>query len=110
MSVSKVGIMGRAHHLAIEIYLKILCITRDLDGTYNITVDGFGVGGIQYRWTPQYRIVLSCELLTWMMMDGRISISFTDFITTQELSGPFYISPDIFHTQVTEYSLRTFYK
>ena len=100
--------MRRAHHLAIEIYPKILCITRDLRGKKNITVDG-----IDYRpfsWTPPYGIVLSCELLTWMTMDGRIPFSLTNFFTTEELSGPFYISPDIYHTQITEYSLLTFYE
>ena len=105
--------MRRAHHLAIEIYPKILCITRDLDGTKNITIDGFDPDEVQYRlfdWTPQYRIVLSCALLTWMTMDGRIPFSLTNFITTKELSGPFYVSPDIYHTQITEYSLLTFYE
>ena len=43
-------------------------------------------------------------------MEGRIPFSFTNFITNQELSGPFYISPDIFHTQITEYSLLTFHE
>ena len=108
MSDSKADFMRRAHHLAIVIYPKILCITRDLRGKKNITVDG-----IDYRpfsWTPPYRIVLSCELLTWMTMDGRIPFSLTNFVTTQELSGPFYISPDIYHTQITEYSLQTFYE
>ena len=109
MSVSKVDIMGRVHHLAIEIYPKILCITRDLDGTKNITIDGIAYYP-PFSWTPQFRIVLSCTFLTWMMMDGRIPFSLTNFITTQELSGPFYISPDIYHTQITEYSLLTFYE
>ena len=109
MSGSKADIMGRAHHLAIEIYPKILCITRDTNGTKNITIDGL-FDEVQYRpffWTPQYRIVLSWALLTWMTMDDKISFSFTNFITTQELSGPFYVSPDIYHTQITEYSLLT---
>ena len=100
--------MGRMRHLTIKIYREILCITRDLDGTKNITIDGFH----QYRpssWTTRYRIVLSYALLSWMEMEGRIPISFSNFITTQELSGPFYISPDIYHTQIAEYSLLTFY-
>ena len=116
MSVFKAysDIMRRAHHLTLEIYPKLLCIKRDLDGTKNITIDEFD--GVQYSafsessWTPRYRIVLSCGLLASMTMEGRIPFSFTNFITTQELSGPFYISPDIYHTQITEYSLLTFYK
>ena len=52
--------------------------------------------------------LLSCALLNRMTMEGRIPFSFTNFITTQELSGPFYISPDIYHAQITEYSLLTF--
>ena len=114
MSVSK-DIMGRVHHLTIKIYPNILRIRRDPDGTKNITIDRFDY--VQYRpfsWTPQYRIVLSRALLSRITrsitMDGRIPFSFTNFITTQELSGPFYISPDIYHTQITEYSLLTIYE
>ena len=47
----------------------------------------------------------SCKLLYRMTMMGRIPFSFTNFITTPELSGPFYISPDIYHTQIAVYSL-----
>ena len=110
MSISK-DIMGRVRRLTSEIYLKMLSITRDLDGTKNISFDGFN--HVQYRfiyWTPRYGIVLSCSLLDRMTMEGRIPPSFTNFITTQELSGPFYISPDIYHTQITEYSLLTLYE
>ena len=107
MSVSRVDILGRVRHLTIKIYREMLCITRNLNGTKNITIDGFD----QYRflhWIPRYRIVLSCALLNRMTMEGRIPFSFTNFITTQELSGPFYIRPDIYHTHITEYSLLTF--
>ena len=61
-------------------------------------------------WTPQYRNVLSWELLAWTMVEGRILCSLTNFITTPELSGPLYISPDIYHTQITEYFLEKFYQ
>ena len=109
MSVSKVDIMERVRHLTIKIYPEILRITRGLDGMENITFDG--VDHVQYRpfpWIPRYSIVLSRGLLDRMTMEGRIPFSFTNFITTQEFSGPFYISPDIYHTQTTEYSLLTF--
>ena len=112
MSDSKADIMRRAHHLAIEIYSKILCITRERDGTKNITVDGFDYPPFTWTPSPQYRIqvTLSCALLTWMTMDGRIPFSLTNFITTQDLSGPFYVSPDIYHTQITEYLLEKIYQ
>ena len=57
--------------------------------------------------TPQYRIVISWDLLAWILVEGRIPRSFTNFITIPELSGPLYISlsPDIYHTQITEYLL-----
>ena len=60
-----------------------------------------------FSWSSQYRIVLSWELLACVSVEDRILCSFTKFITTPELSGPLYISPDIYHTQITEYSLKT---
>ena len=112
MSVSKVDIMGRLNHLTIKIYREMLCITRYLDGTKKTTIDQFNnfVQNRDFPWTRRYRIVLSRTLLEWMTVDGRIPFSFTNFIINQELSGPFYISPDIYHTQITEYSLLTFYE
>ena len=111
MSVSKVHIWGRVHHLTFKIYSEMLCIKKYFDGTESITIDGFDcVPYHGFPWTPQYMIVLSRALLDRMTMEGRIPFSFTNFITTQELSGPFYISPDIYHTQVAEYSLLTLYE
>ena len=55
--------------------------------------------------TPQYKIVLPWDLLDWMSVEGEIFSSFTNFITTPELSGHLYISQDIYHTQITEYLL-----
>jgi hypothetical protein len=60
--------------------------------------------------TPQYKIVLSWDLLSWIKVEGRIPRSFTNFVTTPKLSGPFYISSDIYHTQITEYLLEKFYQ
>ena len=62
-----------------------------------------------FSWTPQYKIVLSWDLLAWISPGNKIVRSFTNFITTLELSGPLYISPDIYHTQITEYSLKTLF-
>jgi len=56
--------------------------------------------------TSWYKIALSWELLGWITIEGRIPCSFTNFITTPELSGPLYVSPDIYHTHITEYFLK----
>jgi hypothetical protein len=60
-------------------------------------------------WNPQYTIVLPWDLLDRMSFEGRIFSSFTNFITTPELSGHLYISQDIYHTQITEYFLEKIY-
>ena len=52
-------------------------------------------------------IQMSWELLAVVSVDGEIFCSFTVFITTPEISGPLYIRPDVYHTQITEYSLET---
>ena len=79
-----------------------------------ITMGGLGLDHVQvgaFSWTAQYKIVLSRDLLDCMSANlDTIPCSFTRFITTPELSGPLYISPDIYHTQITEYSLHTNYK
>ena len=71
-----------------------------------------GLDNIQvstFSWTPQYKIALSWDLLAWISKVYGIPYSFTNFITTPELSGPFYISSNIYHTQITEYSLETIF-
>ena len=73
-----------------------------------ITMGTAGLDNIQataIHWTPQYRIVLSRDLITWILVEGKVLYSFTNFITVPELSGPLYLSPDIYHTQITEYLL-----
>ena len=72
-------------------------------------MDGYDHVQVGPSWTPQYRIVLSWDFLAWITMEGRIPCSLTNFITTRELSGPLYISADIYHTQITEYSLETIF-
>ena len=64
---------------------------------------------IPFSPTPQYSIVLSWEFLAWIMVEGGIPCSFTNFVTTPEFSGPLYISPDIYHTQIIEYLLEKAY-
>ena len=100
--------MGRVCHLTNKIYREMLCITTDERMRY-ITMGTGGIDNLQdssaFSWPPQYRIILSRNLLAWILEEGRISSSFTDFITTPEFSGPLYISADIFHTHITEYFL-----
>jgi hypothetical protein len=52
----------------------------------------------------------SWELLDFVSAEGGILSSFTDFITTPEISRFLYISPDVYHTQITEYSLETLHQ
>ena len=99
--------MGRVCHLMYKIYREMLHIATNERMSY-ITMDTGGIDDIQdgdFSWDPQYKIVLSWKLLASMLVEGRIPCSFTNFITTPELSGPLYISSDIYHTQVTEYLL-----
>ena len=107
VSVSKVDLMERVYHLTNKIYREMLCIARH-EMAY-ITMGGFDYDQVSAVSTPQYRILLSWNLLKWISVEDSIPCSFTNFITTQELSGPFYISPDIYHTQITEYSLKTIF-
>ena len=65
---------------------------------------------ISFSPTPHYKIVLSWNLLDRILDLGEIPRSFTSFITTPELSGPFYISPDNYHAQITEYLLEKIHK
>ena len=109
VSVSNVDLLERVCHLTNKIYREILCTTRMTTWSV-ITLRASGLGHVQnISWTPQYSIVLSWELLAWILVEDRIPCSFTNFITTPELSGLLYISPDIYHTQITEYSLETIY-
>ena len=109
LSTSNVDVIERVCHLRNKIYRELLCITRDERMTY-ITIGGLDdIEVSTFSWTPEYRIALSWNLLAWISMMDRIPSSFTNFITTPELSGPFYISLDIYHTQITEYSLETIF-
>ena len=99
-------------HLTNKIYREMLCITRHEKMTYmtqGMYITMHGLGHVQVSALPctpsQYRIVLSWDLLACISAEGGIPYSFTNFITTPELSGPLYISPDIYHTQITEYLL-----
>ena len=109
VSVSNVDLMERLCHLTNKIYREMLCISRH-EGMTIITMGRLDhVQASAFSWTPQYRIVLSWDLLAWISLEDGIPRSFTHFITTPELSGPLYISPDIYHTQITEYILEKTY-
>ena len=101
--------MKRVCHLTNKIYREMLC-TKERERMTYITMGGLGLNQIQvsaFSWTAQYRIVLSQDLLDWISVENRIPSSLTYFITTPELSGPLYITPDIYHTQITEFLLHT---
>ena len=97
--------MERVCRLTNKIYREILSITRHESMTY-ITMDGLNhIQFSVFKFSPQNRTVLSWDLIAWISKEAGIPSSFTNFITTPELSGPLYISPDIYHTQITEYLL-----
>ena len=103
--------MERVRHLTNAIYREMLYITRH-EGIGYITMSGlYHVQVSSFSWNPQYEIVLSRELLDWAvtMKSPTMPYLFTNFITTPELSGPLYMSPDIYHTQITEYLLEKAY-
>ena len=110
-SVFNVDLMDRVYHLTNKLYREILCIIGHHDESMmHITIRGLDhvpVASGSFSWSPQ--IVLSWDLLDWIKVEGRIPCSFTNFITTPELSGSLYIGPGIYHTQVTEYSLETIF-
>ena len=109
--VSNVDLMERLCHLTNKIYREMLCITRH-EEMMIITMGGLYCVQLELNPsspTSRYRIVLSWDLLAWISLEDRILCSFTNFITTPELSGPLYISPAIYHTQITEYSLETIF-
>ena len=110
VSVSNVDLMGRVCRLMNKMYREMLSITTiERTRMTFIIMDPDRLHDVQARafvsWPPQYEIVLSWELLSWILVEGRIPCSFTNFITTPELSGPLYISSDIYHAQITEYLL-----
>ena len=99
--------MERVCHLTNKIYREMLYIKRDKRMTY-ITIDGLDHVEVSDTWNPPHHcIVLSWELIAWILTRDRIPSSFINFITTSELSGPLYINSNIYHTQITEYSLAT---
>jgi len=101
ISSYNVDLLERVRRLTNKIYRKTLCIAKN----GNITVFFMGQPRhmSRYQQTLHYG-KLSSELLVWASVEGKILSSFTDFITTPEISGALYISPDIYHTKITEFS------
>ena len=109
LSIPSVNLIERVCHLTNKIYRDVLCITTQGRSRISyITIGGLDHVRVSTSSTSQYRITLSRDLLDWILWESGILCSFTDFITTPELSGPLYISPDIYHSQITEYSLKEF--
>ena len=105
--VSNVNLMERVYHSINKIFRDILCIKRDEKVTY-ITIRGLNQDQVSaVSWTRQHKTVLSLDLLVWISKEDRIPPYFTNFITTPEFSGPLYISPDVYHAQITEFLLQT---
>ena len=105
--------MERVCRLMNKFYREMLCITRHEGMTYITSRIGpAGLDHVQDRaffsYIPRNRIVLSLDLVAWILVEGIIPCFFTNFITSPELSGPLYISPDIYHTQISEYLLWAF--
>ena len=62
-----------------------------------------------YTRPPPYRMLLFLGLASLDIGEGQNSL-FTHFIKTSELSGPLYISPDLYYTQSMEYSLEAIFQ
>ena len=109
VSVANVGLMERLCHLTNKIYRKILCLSRQSSHEKMVitTIHGLDDWNVLVSSSsPQHRIELSWDLLAWIAVEGRVLCSFTDFITTPELSGPLYIRPGVYYSQITEYILQ----
>ena len=112
VSVSNVDLKERVRHLTNKIYREMLR-KKTRERLMYLTI---GPGRLDHGQvfgtsrTPPNWIALSWDLLAWISVKGRIPRSFTNFITTPELSGPLYIRPDIYHTEVTEYLLEKIYQ
>ena len=101
VSVSNVEFLNRVCHITNKIYREMLCATTH-EGTTYITMGGLDQVSAS-SWSSQYRNVLSWDLLAWISVEGTIPCSFANFITARSLSGPFYIDPDIYRSQILDY-------
>jgi len=111
--MNNVRLMERVHHLTNEIYRDMSKIIRHR-GVECVALGGLDhavlltlVDPLSWNPCPQYGITFCLSLLNWVVTSGGggVPYLFTSFITTPELSGPLYMSPDIYHSQITEYLL-----
>ncbi|KAF8816495.1 hypothetical protein BYT27DRAFT_7182051 [Phlegmacium glaucopus] len=112
VSISSINWIKRLGQATDRIYRKILCI--ETYGNMTILTMCSPLRGLYMlprtrplRATNPGVVQLPWDLLAQESVNDRIPSSLTDFMTTQERSGPLYISPDVYHTQITEYSLET---
>ena len=113
VSVSNVDLKERLCHLINKVYREMLHIVTKYEWSpmSYIIMGGLDLDQVSpVSWSPQCRIVLSRKLLDFITIEGKIPCSFTNFITSLELSGPLCISPGVYHSQITEYSLYTIYR
>ncbi|KAF8816521.1 hypothetical protein BYT27DRAFT_7182095 [Phlegmacium glaucopus] len=112
--ISSINLVERLSQVTDKIYREILCIETHGSMT-SITICAPLRGAYTISETRPCRaansaiVQLPWDFLVKMSLGDRILPSFTDFMTTQERSGPLYMSPDVYHTQVTEYSLESIF-
>ncbi|KAF8816488.1 hypothetical protein BYT27DRAFT_7182040 [Phlegmacium glaucopus] len=113
--ISSINLIERLGQITDRIHRGILCIeSHGSMKTITICAPLRGVDMIPetrpWRTVNPSVIQLSWDLLVLESVNGRISSSFTDFMTTPERSGPLYMNPDVYHTQITEFSLGTIFQ
>ncbi|KAF8816498.1 hypothetical protein BYT27DRAFT_7182054 [Phlegmacium glaucopus] len=112
VSISSINLIERLGQITDRIYRQILCIETH-GGMTTITMcapirEVYMIPDTRPRRADI--VQLSWGLLVERSINGRISSFFTDFMTTPERSGSLYMSPDVYHTQITEYSLETIFR
>jgi hypothetical protein len=116
--IADLDLTERLRRVTDKIFRSILCIETQGNITniaIHVPLRIFGPCNMAPKPLPFWAvnpgiIRLSWESLAHVSVEGRIPSLFTEFITTPERSGPLYVSPDDYHTQVTEYSLHTIFQ
>ncbi|KAF8801464.1 hypothetical protein BYT27DRAFT_7147456 [Phlegmacium glaucopus] len=111
VSTSSINVIERLGQITDRIYREILCIETHGSMT-TITIcapfrEGYTIPETRpCRAANSGTVQPSWDLLA-LVSPNRFFSSLTDFMTTPERSGPLHMSPDVYHTQITEYSLET---
>ncbi|KAF8816499.1 hypothetical protein BYT27DRAFT_7182055 [Phlegmacium glaucopus] len=110
VSISSINLVERLGQVTDRIYRDVLCV--ETHGSMpTVTPRRDMIPDIRPCRTADAGVVqLSWDLLVQESVNDRISSAFTDFMTTPGRSGPLYMSPDVYHTRVTEYSLETIFQ